>query len=135
MGFFSWVKNEFNKATHAVGHFVSGVTHKVESAVGYVVNTGSNAVKTVYNDAKGAVKHVTGDIEGGAKAIYHTGSNLVNSGVNLLQKGESDVLGKHGIVQNTTSGLLETLAIPLILVGVGVIFLSRNSSATVSYAR
>lgn len=135
MGFFGWLGNKISKAAHAVGHFVSGIAHKVESTVGTILHTGENAVKTVYKDVKGGIKNVGGYVEKTGSSIIGDAKNVVNSGVAILKKGEDDVLGKKGIIQSGESGLFHTLMIPLILVGVGVIFLGRNSSAQVQYTR
>ena len=127
MGFFSWFKKKISSVGHAIGRFITGAKNDVSSVastvghdVNNVVNTAKGAVTTVFNTAKSGITTVYNDAKSGAKTVYKTTTGMA-------KKVESDTIGKHGIINNTESNIKSIVTIPLILIGVAVIFVGYNS--------
>lgn len=116
MGFFSTIKNTFNKVTHAVGGFFHDAGSTISHDAHAVASTVETAVTTVYNDSKSGIKTV---YNGGQKI-----SNEIISGIKTT-------------VDNTVNRTTGVLSMPLLLIGGGIaaflLFSGKNSSFSASY--
>lgn len=117
MGIFSWLEDKVKSAEDTISHAIGTVYNDIKSGISSV----GHAVGNVYSDAKSA-----------ASKVYTAGTNLVT-------KVENDTIGSKGIVQTGLGDAKSIVSTPLILIagglGLGLIFLSRNSSVSASVSR
>lgn len=121
MGFVSAVKHVVDSVGNAIGNawaYTKGSVAKIANAIG-------SGTSTVYSDAKSAVTAVYQEGKGVTNTVIGDVSNLANKGVDTVSS-----LG-HSV--------LNTIEIPLILIGGGILLFlmssGKNSSANVAYNR
>jgi len=121
MGFVQEVKSVID----GVGHAVGSVWTYTKNTVSKIANAIGTSTKTVYSDAKNAVTSVYQTSKQFSQTIVNDVNSLANKGVDTVSS-----LGHSA---------LNTLEIPLILLGAGVLAFmlgaGKNSSANVSYSR
>jgi phage-related protein len=106
MGIWQSFKNTVGNVVHTIGKAFSDTKNDISGDAHAVASTIGKAVTTVYGDVKGA-----------GKAIYQNGQSIANKVVDDVK----------GTVDNTVNRTTNILSIPLILLGVGVIFFAYNS--------
>ena len=99
-------KNTVSSVAHTIGKAFSDTKNDISSDAHSVASIIGKASSTVYSDVKG-----------GAKTIYTNAQNISNKIVDDVK----------GTVDNTVNRTTNILSIPLILLGVGVIFFAYNS--------
>jgi phage-related protein len=106
MGIWQSFKNTVGNIAHTIGKAFSDTKNDVSSDAHAVASKINQAVTTVYGDVKDA-----------GKAVYSNTQKITNKIVDDIK----------GTVDNTVDRTTNILSIPLILLGVGVIFFAYNS--------
>jgi hypothetical protein len=119
------IVSEVKSVVESVGHAIGSAWSYTKNSVSKIANAIGSGTKTVYSDAKSAVT-----------AVYQEGSKVTNTVI-----GDVSGLANKGVddVSSLGHSVLNTIEIPLILIGGGVLLFlmssGKNSAANVSYNR
>ena len=123
-----WVGNTAGSAVDTVESTASSVVDGAETAATSVYDVGAGAVSGVYNDGKSVVEWGGDTVGGLVGATEQTANKIVDDAGNLAT-------GAVNMVNSLGSSITSTLSMPLILLGVGAIFLAKNSSVAATVTR
>lgn len=114
--FFGQAKSFFSHGYDVVHDAVIGAGESISKTVHSVVDTPVSVVKTVYGDAKKVVSNI-------GNTIAHIVDRSQDSVDKVIGGGERVLTNAQNVIGDTTKGLGQSLSMPLVLGGLGALFL------------
>lgn len=102
-----------------------------------IISAISNALGSVWSYTKSGISHIANAIGGGIKTVYGDGKDAISAihqdGQSLVKGANQDFNKVTGDISNFGESALNTLKLPLILIGGGVLLFMWGSGKNSSF--